>query len=112
MRHGTTHKGEEAIVTSSKIATCCHCGTRAVLRMGLGHHTLTCSACGAPLSSLKSFPVAPVRPDPAISHQPAPKLRNRPKATVSKPKKPSKKRKGLLRKLAEEAFDLVEDIFD
>lgn len=81
-----------------------------MLRLDAGHHTLTCGACGAPLQRLKALPAPQAPVKPAVSHQPVPlKLRNLPKA---KPIKPRKKRKGLLRKLAEEAFDLVEDIFD
>ncbi len=82
-----------------------------MLRLDAGHHTLTCAACGAPLRQLKSLPVAQAPVQPAISHQPAaPVLRPLPKA--AKPVKRPKKRKGLFRKFAEEAFDLVEDIFD
>ncbi|MEH6644063.1 hypothetical protein [Sulfitobacter sp.] len=51
--------------------------------------------------------MVPAPAQPAISHQRVtPKLRKLPKA------KPVKKRKSLFRKFAEEAFDLVEDIFD
>jgi hypothetical protein len=59
------------------------------------------------LQRLKALPVVPAPAQPAISHQRVtPKLRKLPKA------KPVKKRKSLFRKFAEEAFDLVEDIFD
>lgn len=95
----------------SKIATCCHCGTRAMLQLDAGHHTLTCGACGAPLQRMKVMPAATAAAKPAVTHQPQPaKLRPLPKA--AKPRKPAKKRKSLFRKFAEEAFDLVEDIFD
>ncbi|UWR27544.1 hypothetical protein K3757_06320 [Sulfitobacter sp. S223] len=77
------------------------------MRLDAGHHTLTCGACGAPLQQLKLLPVAAAPVRPAISHQP--RVRKLPKA---KPTKPVKRRKSLFRKLAEEAFDLVEDIFD
>jgi len=88
-----------------------------MLRLDAGHHTLSCTTCGAPLQRLKSLPVVPPLPQTAVSHQPAPaKLRKRPKAAkparLSKPPKKRKRRKSLFRKLAEEAFDLVEDIFD
>ncbi|WP_299416747.1 hypothetical protein [uncultured Sulfitobacter sp.] len=90
-----------------------------MLRLGRGHHTLTCRACGAPLSALKAMPVAASTSQPAVSHQPVPpRPRQQPKpakswfAQPAKPKKKYKKRKGLWRKIAEEAFDLVEDIFD
>jgi hypothetical protein len=52
------------------------------------------------------------QPD-AVTHQPAVrKTRKLTKAKSKKPVKRPKKRKSLFRKFAEEAFDLVEDIFD
>lgn len=83
-----------------------------MLRMGAGHHTLTCGACGAPLSSLKAIPTAPVPKQPAVTHQGGGTLRKLPMAVAAKPRKSRKKRKGLFRKLAEEAFDFAEDAFD
>lgn len=84
-----------------------------MLRLDAGHHTLTCSACGAPLRSLKMMPSAAPAARPAVTHQPTPaKLRPMPVEVYRKPSKPRKKRKSLLRRFAEEAFDLVEDIFD
>jgi hypothetical protein len=85
-----------------------------MLRMGAGHHTLTCSACGAPLGRLKTIPVPPPLPRHAISHQPqAAKPRRMAAAPAPlKSYRPRRRRKGMLRWLAEEAFDLVEDIFD
>ena len=41
-------------MTVSKIATCCYCGTRAVLNLrGKDRHELACSNCGAPLHEMK-----------------------------------------------------------
>ncbi|WP_181893007.1 hypothetical protein [Falsiruegeria mediterranea] len=103
----------------TKIATCSYCGTRAalVLRQD-GRHELSCSACGAPLHDLKMLRQA--KPDAAVSHLPKPKAR-KPKKTKgkadwyekprSKPKK-VKKRKGLMSRFLDEAWDAVEDIFD
>lgn len=42
-----------------KIATCCYCGTRAVLVLDETRHELTCSACGAPLHDMKFMPQSP-----------------------------------------------------
>lgn len=81
-----------------------------MLRAGKGQHTLSCGACGAPLKQLKMLPVAVPVPKPAISHQP--RVAKPAYVKPSKPAKKQKKRKGFLRKFAEEAFDLVEDIFD
>lgn len=100
----------------TKIATCCYCGTRAALVLkGATRHELACSACGAPLHHLKML-----RSDKAGDRE----LRPRPtpvakaaKSRVAKPVKPKKsksrkRRKGLMSKLFEEAFDVIEDIFD
>ena len=39
---------------SSKIATCCYCGSRAALVLkGKVRHELACSNCGAPLHEMK-----------------------------------------------------------
>jgi hypothetical protein len=87
-----------------------------MLRLGAGQHTLTCSACGAPLSALKAMPVAATAAQPAVTHQPRPvrakALPKTPSAERPIPVKRRKKRKSMLRWIAEEAFDLVEDIFD
>jgi hypothetical protein len=84
-----------------------------MLQLDAGHHTLTCAACGAPLRQLKMLPAATPQPRPAVTHQqPTARLHPLPKAKYAKPSKPRKKRKSLFRKFAEEAFDLVEDIFD
>lgn len=84
-----------------------------MLRLDAGHHTLTCGACGAPLRQLKAMPVAAPAPRPAVTHQPAAaKPRKMPKGRPVKKSKPRKRRKNLFWKIAEEAFDLVEDIFD
>ena len=81
-----------------------------MLRAEKGQHTLTCGACGAPLRRLKLLPTAAAAPKPAVTHQPR---AMKPAYVKSyKPEKKGKKRKGFLRKFAEEAFDLVEDIFD
>lgn len=82
-----------------------------MLRHDKTHHTLACASCGAPLRNLKPMPVArPVRP--AVSHQPAPVVRKPKPSKPSKPRKKDRRRKSWLWEMAEEAFDLVEDIFD
>lgn len=97
-----------------KIATCCHCGSKAALKLDKWQHALACASCGAPLRNLKTLPVAsPVRP--AISHQPP--LRQFAKKPKAPPVKKAKSRKmkkriGWLKEAAEDLFDLVEDIFD
>lgn len=100
-------------MAAQKIATCCYCGTRAALVLrGKDRQELSCSNCGAPLHDLKMLPKAvdrgtatSTRPKPNAVHpkQPHPK--------AQKVKKRSK-RKGIWRKIVEEVWDEIEDIFD
>lgn len=108
-----------------KIATCCYCGTRAVLRFDRGRHELVCRACGAPLHNMKAMPQAAPAPAPAQ----APRSANRPVKRYSgtAQKQPSRyreadheedykyrgrKRKSVRRRIFEDLWDVVEDIFD
>lgn len=106
----------------TKIATCCHCGAKAALKLDQSHHVLACASCGAPLRDLKAIP-KPVAAKPAITHQQPvrsfPKAKAKPVEPRKKPKaskKKSKKRKGWFgerfKDMAEDLFDVVEDIFD
>ncbi|MDA0963374.1 MAG: hypothetical protein O2898_10725 [Proteobacteria bacterium] len=85
--------------------TCCYCGTRAALVLDRGRHELACSSCGAPLHDMKMLRRDPA-PPPRHAAPPA-----KPKPVKVKAK-PVKRRKGLLRKVFEEAIDVIEDIFD
>lgn len=115
----TAERAEVAYPT--KIATCCHCGAKAALKLDQSHHVLACASCGAPLRELKSIPKR-VAPKPAISHQQPVRSSSKPKTKpVEQRKKPksskkSKKRKGWFaerfKDMAEDLFDVVEDIFD
>jgi hypothetical protein len=73
---------------------------------------LACSACGAPLHDLKRLPEHHpgkrelVQPS-AVRQTYQPKRAYKPKKTKYK-----KRRKGLFRHIVEEAFDVIEDIFD
>ncbi len=101
----------------SKIATCCHCGSKAALTLEKGRHELTCASCGAPLRDLKMLPRTQERkPEKkAVSHRPAVReFPQKAQAVSYKKKKPRKlkKRKSWFKDLAEELFDVVEDIFD
>ncbi len=110
----------------TKIATCCYCGTRAALVLsGETRHELACSSCGAPLHDLKML-----RKDKSGDRE----LRPRPRACGRKPTgfapvarisrltekaagrsgagKKRKRRKSRMSKLFEEAFDVLEDLFD
>ena len=97
-----------------KIATCCHCGTRSVLKPDAARHALACDSCGAPLRDLKALPVAKAEA-PAVSHRPSPRqFGAAPRPVVAKTA--GKKRKGWFgrrfKDIAEDVFDAVEDIFD
>lgn len=92
--------------------------------MDQSHHALACASCGAPLRNLKQLPKPAPRRN-AVTHQPRPqgfaKITPVEKVREAKPSKPPKRRKAKNRKgwfgkkfkdLAEDIFDVVEDIFD
>lgn len=101
----------------TKIATCCYCGTRAALVLGRDRHELSCSSCGAPLHDMKRLrkegkSSRKSREGASYDYGPyqTPKKH---KHYAERPRhKPRKKRKGLMRYFVEEAFDVLEDIFD
>ena len=90
----------------TKIATCCYCGTRAVLRLDRRRHELTCRACGAGLQHMKPLPKRP--------KQTARKTITAPPIPRPKPVKHNKtrKRKRWSFDLWDELEDLIEDVFD
>ena len=96
----------------TKIATCCYCGARTVLRLtARDGHELACGACGAPLHELKALKADP----PARAKRGGPASETRTALRQDRPRpgrRRRKKRKPLWKKAMEEAFDLVEDIFD
>lgn len=102
--------------TTTKIATCCYCGTRAALVLTRDRHELSCSGCGAPLHNLKKLPSDSIGKSSTKSRArydggvtPPDYWERR-----SKPRKPKKRKpkKGLAQRFLEEAFDVLEDIFD
>ena len=100
----------------TKIATCCYCGSRAALVLGKDRHELTCANCGAPLHDMKRFKQEPSssRKERAYAQsKPAKKAKKQKYSGYHAPRrKPAKRRKGLMRHILEEAFDVIEDIFD
>lgn len=88
-----------------RLATCCYCGRRAVLRVR--DHALTCGSCGAPLRDMKRLRLDPARA--MASHAPAPQPRKLPRKTRSKSRKSVWKRIG---KRLEDVFEDLEDLFD
>ena len=107
-----------------KIATCCYCGTRAALVMrGEGRHELSCAACGAPLHEMKAMPMphrtAPERETrtiyPAYEARRHKQKKPRPPKDSDSPRNRPKRKKSrgrMMRKVIEEIWDTVEDIFD
>lgn len=96
-----------------KIATCCYCGTRAVLVLNRARHVLACSACGAPLTEMKAMPARPaasVARSPILEQSPA----DRDEDTARKPLKRRKRRrrKPQIYRAFEEIWDEIEDIWD
>lgn len=102
------------MVMSPKIATCCYCGTRAALRLDKDRHELTCRNCGAPLRNLKqiTFDVRGSKPEGRKSKKRKKKSSEHYSAFPEPRRKPKKPRKSMMSKVLEEAFDVIEDIFD
>jgi hypothetical protein len=100
---------------STKIATCCYCGTRAALVLDKARHELGCASCGAPLHNLKRIPMeAPVetaKPREIKHSRPLQVKKQEHRLGKLKTHNP-KRRKSLFSKALEEIFDVVEDIFD
>ena len=98
-----------------KIATCNYCGTRAALVLDRARHELACSSCGAPLHDMKAMPKAKSdrqRPKGRPMTLPRQEYGEGRRAAPS-PRKPGKKRrKGIGRRIFEEIWDVVEDVFD
>lgn len=107
------------MTTSRKIATCCYCGTRAVLAFDKRRHELACSACGAPLHDMKFMPKpaenkVKKQPESRTSHSgwPAQAQGISRAFAERRPRPKPKKRKPFMRRVLEELWDEVEDIFD
>ena len=106
---------------SAKIATCCYCGARSVLVFDRQRHELACANCGAPLHEMKAIPQpkAVVKPRARAATVPIKGMpvRGRRKQRNGeedrgKVQRPKRKRKPLARRMLEEIWDVVEDIFD
>ena len=107
----------------TKIATCSYCGRRQALRLTARQgHELACGACGAPLHEMKWLkPPQPDRPVKRSPRAPAPHGGPLPqedwrggadgRGRTPRPVK-RKRREPLWKRALEEAFDVIEDIFD
>ena len=96
----------------AKIATCCYCGTRAVLVFDRSRHELSCGSCGAPLHKMKAMPLAraPVQQRWSEPSAPLKRYKSSKKKRVERPLK--RRGKSLAKKAFEELWDVIEDIFD
>ena len=103
-----------------KIATCSYCSTRAALVLDRGRHELICASCGAPLHDMKALHKPSERnaarsggaramPLPRQEYGPGRTPEHKPGHPARKARKP---RKGFGRRILEEIWDVVEDIFD
>jgi hypothetical protein len=100
----------------TKIATCCYCGTKAVLVLrGKDRHELACSNCGAPLRALKMLPKQPgqQRAPTAMPRRSSKRkhIESYKDYREERPKK-RKKSKGFGRRVLSEIWDVVEDVVD
>ncbi|MFB9151398.1 hypothetical protein [Roseovarius ramblicola] len=98
-----------------KIATCSYCGTRAALVLDRARHELACSSCGAPLHDMKAMPKAKSdrsRPAGRPMTLPRQDYEDGHRATPPPRKRTNKRRKGIGRRIFEELWDVVEDVFD
>ncbi|MEP3347917.1 MAG: hypothetical protein ABJN34_02805 [Litoreibacter sp.] len=90
-----------------KIATCCYCGTRTMLKpTARDGHELACGSCGAPLHDMKWLKTP--QPSPSKSKQPA-RATSLKKAPTQRKRK---QRKPFWHRAIEEVWDEIEDIFD
>jgi transcription initiation factor TFIIIB Brf1 subunit/transcription initiation factor TFIIB len=105
-----------------KIATCSYCGTRAVLVLDRVRHELTCSACGAPLHDMKFMPQPhETKKKDQLGSKAKPKKKPQDLHSLAghagwfsqgKKSVKKKKRKPMFRRVLEDIWDEVEDIFD
>ncbi|MGR3677350.1 MAG: hypothetical protein ACU0AZ_05105 [Paracoccaceae bacterium] len=80
-----------------------------------GHGVLVCGTCGAPLNVQKPRKVKPAKRKQAVSHLLPVGVQRKAKIETSSKKAgkyKKRKRKSIWSKMLEEAFDVVEDIFD
>ncbi|MBF9034462.1 hypothetical protein HKCCE2091_09440 [Rhodobacterales bacterium HKCCE2091] len=88
----------------TKIATCCYCGKRTMLKLtARGGHELACGSCGAPIHEMKALKQE--RPH-KVKHAPYGQGPDRPRRERRKRRKPTWKR------ALGEVADLLDDIFD
>ena len=98
---------------NTKIATCSFCGRRQTMQFtARGGHELACGACGAPLHEMKWLkpPEARAPTVKRSAERPAPHGYGLPARPLTARRK--KKRRSVWKDVFEEAFELIEEIFD
>lgn len=94
--------------SSSKIATCCYCGSRAALVLrGKERHELSCANCGAPLHQMKMLRSDATGDRELVRAMPVRSAEHRPRNA-----KPRKRGRSLSQKFMAKLKDAAEDIFD
>ncbi|MEM9756304.1 MAG: hypothetical protein AAF914_09930 [Pseudomonadota bacterium] len=104
------------MTAQKKIATCCYCGTRTVLRLSARDgHELACARCGAPLHEMKPLKISGVKQ----TRRSAPPMNDRKPKRIERidpwerrRKKRKKRREIGILSMLEEVGDVLEDIFD
>ncbi len=98
---------------TTKIATCSYCGTRTALKLtARDGHELACGRCGAPLHEMKALKESEHRAPKRTRPMPDPRVTHVDDAPYKSKKKRKKRKKPFWARALEEAFDVVEDIFD
>lgn len=100
---------------SSKIVTCCYCGSRAALVLrGKERHELSCANCGAPLHQMKMLRTDASGDRELVRRSPIRFPEQRPKKSERKKRRQSLSQRFMaeLKDKAEDIFDEVFDIFD
>lgn len=98
-----------------KLATCCYCGSRAVLDLtARGGHELACGSCGAPLHVMKALRTDRRRDGAPETFAGRPAPRRTPGKPVLAPsgKAARKAAKKAFKKRLGRGKDLLEDLFD
>ncbi|MBF9049474.1 hypothetical protein GTA62_01435 [Roseobacter sp. HKCCD9010] len=97
----------------TKIGTCCYCGSRTLLKLtARDGHELACASCGAPIHEMKALKKSDSHEVKRSRPQPSPYVDYVHGPPRHHAKRKQKRRKPMWKKAFEEAFDLVEDIFD
>ena len=98
---------------TSKIVTCCYCGSRAALVLkGRERHELACSNCGAPLHELKMLRADARGERELVRPSPLRMAEHKPKKSRKKAKRGRSLSQRFMAELKDAAEDILDDVFD